>query len=330
MSEGKTNNIEIDMGQFFKTLLKGFKGVLKILVAAFLFYKKKWLLFSILFIIGAVGGYFLEKAFDLNKRYKQEIVLAPNYNTSPYIYGFIESLDTKFKDKPFLKKIALDSIDLLHLKKITLKPIVESTDILDELQLKYNGQNFFKHFMENYSDEAYTEGKYKNFYKHHMLTLVFTNKSANNGNVSKQLLNYLSSNEYYNKTLSLTLKQTQSNLDRNKETLAFVEEYLDKLSKKPFNEDKEIIVVGEESKIPTIASLLDKKENLQNKISFQERVLSLNTKLFDVVEQSSVVRFPIAIYKRAIVLAPILLCVLVSIIFLLKYSSGRIEEFIND
>ncbi|WP_299212965.1 hypothetical protein [uncultured Aquimarina sp.] len=330
MSEEKTNNIEIDLGQFFKSIIKGFKSLLKLLIKALLFYKKKWVLFSILFVAGAIGGYFLEKAFALNKRHKQEIILEPKYDTTSYIYEFVDNLNIKFKDKLFLKEIDLDSTDIKYLKKITLEPIIQSKDVLDELQRTYKGQNFFNQFMDGYEDEALNSEKYKSFFKNHKLTLIFKGGNENNAKVSKQLLGFISSNEYYNKELSLTLKQTKSNLEKNKETLVFVEEYLKKLSKKPFNQNKEIIVVGGDSEIPTIASLLDRKESLMRIISFQEKLLELDTKLFDIIEYGNVVRHPVGIHKRIIVLLPVLLCFFVSIIFLFKNSTGKLENFINN
>ncbi|WP_298542712.1 hypothetical protein [uncultured Aquimarina sp.] len=328
MSE-KTNNIEIDLGQFFKSIIKGFKGLLKLLIKALLFYKKKWILFSILFVTGAIGGYFLEKTFELNKRHKQEIILEPKYDTTSYIYEFVDNLNIKFKDKLFLKEIELDSTDIKELKKISLEPIIQSKDVLDELQRTYKGQNFFNQFMDGYEDEALNSEKYKSFFKHHKLTLVFNGENKNNAKVSKQLLGYVGSNEYFSNELFLTLKQTKSNLDKNKETLVFVEEYLNKLSKNPFNQDKEVIVIGGESEIPTVASLLDKKESLMRTISFQERIVELDTKLFDIVEYSNVVPYPIGIHKRLILLLPVLLCLFVSIIFLFKNSTGKLESFIN-
>lgn len=329
MTKEKTNNIEIDLGQFFKSLVKGLEWLLRVILSAFVFYRKKWILFAILFLGGIGVGYVLEKIFSLNDRYKQEIVLAPVNDTKSYLYDFVESLELKFRDKEFLKKIELDSTDIKYLKKIELEPIKETTDILDALQNKYKGQNFFKHFMENYSDESLKGRKYKAFYRHHKLRFIFKQKSSNNSKISKQLLGYLSSNVYFNKELSLMITQKEKNLERNKKTLVFVEDYLDKLSKNPINEEKEIIVIGEESKIPTITSLLGKKENLMDKITEQERFLELNTKLFDIVESSNVVRFPKRIHKRIIIWFPLSLCFLVSLIFLWKEYSIKLEDFIN-
>ncbi|WP_108802653.1 hypothetical protein [Aquimarina sp. Aq107] len=330
MTQEKTNNIEIDLGQFFRSLVKGLKGLLKLLIKALLFYKKKWILFLILFILGGVGGYFIEEALVLNKRHKQEIILAPKYSTIPYIYDFVENLHIKFKDTLFLKEMDLDSSEIKDLKKIVIEPIIESKDVLDKLQIIYKGQNYFNKFMDGYEDEVLKSEKYKSFFKNHKLTLVFKKENKNNAKISKQLLSFIRGNQYYTKELSLIQKQTKSDLEKNKNTLVFIEDYLDKLNKKPIAQTNEMIVVGDESKIPTITSLIDKKASLLETINDQEKILELDTQLVDVVDYGNVVRDPVAIHKRLIFLLPILLCVLVSFIFLIKNSSRKLENFINN
>ncbi|SEK78121.1 hypothetical protein SAMN04487910_1102 [Aquimarina amphilecti] len=330
MTQEKTNNIEIDLGQFFKSIIKGLKGLLKLLIKALLFYKKKWVLFLILLVLGAVGGYFIEKTLVLNKRHKQEIILAPKYSTIPYIYDFVKNLNIKFKDKLFLKEIDLHSSDLKYLKKVTIEPIIESKDVIDKLQIIYPGQNYFNKFMEGYENEALKSGKYKSFYKNHKLTLVFKNENKNNTKISRQLLSFISKNEYYIKELSLIQKQTKSNLEKNKKTLIFIEDYLDRLNKNPISESKDVIVLGDESKIPTIASLIDKKAFLLGTINDQEKTLELDTNLVDVIDYGNIVRDALGIHKRLIVLLPVFLCFFVSFVFLIKNSSKKLENFINN
>ncbi|MFD2563546.1 hypothetical protein [Aquimarina rubra] len=324
------DNEIIDVKPFFNAIKEGFKGILKTLVAIVLFYKKNIALFAVLLILGAIGGYFLDKKLKITKIFSQEIIIEPKYETNKYIYDFIDGLAKNLNDKAFLEKLQIDSSQVSEIKEITLEPIIQATDVLDGLHVKYGDQDYFHHIIEEYDEKTLEDDKYRDFYKYHRLKFDFNSESSDNKEVSKALLSYIASNEYYNKQLSLQLKQTKRNLEKNKETLLYVEEYLDKLNKNQGKQNKEIVVYAEESEIPTISSLLKRKNDLLNAINQQERTLTLDKELFEVVEYGNIIPQPVGVHKRLLLLLPLILCVGVSMIFLLLNISRRINSFIKD
>ncbi len=332
MNQDQLNNDDeiIDVKPLFKAIKRFFKGILKILVAVLLFYKKNAILFITLIILGAIGGYFLDIKLQISKIYSQEIIMEPKYETNKFLYGFIDGLKRNLKDKVFLEKLGIDSSHVSNIKKITLEPVIQATDVLDELHLKYGDEDFFHHIIEDYDEKTLEDEKYRDFYKYHKLTLYFIKKSSDNSKVSKALLAYILSNEYYNKQLSLELKQAQYNLEKSKETLIYVEEYLDKLIKSQGDPAKEIIIYAEESEIPTISSLLIRKDNLLNTISKQEKTLTLDKELFEIVEYGSIISQPLGIHKRLLLLLPLILCIATSLLFLFLSISRGINNFIKD
>jgi len=138
MSELDINNDDeiIDIKPFLNGIKKAFKSLLKTLISIIVFYKKKAVLFIILFVLGFVGGYFLDKKWNIDKSYRQEIIIQPKYGTQNYIYNFIENIDFTFNDRNFLHTLKIDSTHITNIKKITLEPIIRATDVLDGLHNK--------------------------------------------------------------------------------------------------------------------------------------------------------------------------------------------------
>ncbi|WP_298314793.1 hypothetical protein [uncultured Aquimarina sp.] len=326
-TERKTD--EVNLSYISKSIEKGFKNLLKICISIFLFYKRKWLLFLGLLIVGIIGGYFLDTKLNNVKSYTQDIIIEPKYDSKEFIYDFIVSLKHNLKDAKFLKKINLDSNTVKNLKNVEINPMIRASDVLDNLHKKYGDKEYFYRIIESYDEQTLENDKYRNFYKYHHLVFVFRKEDSNNITISKSILNYLYSNEYYQKVLTQKIKQTEKSLKKNKETLNFIEEYLDKLNKAPIENKNDLIMIGNESEIPTISALLVRKQTLLNIINSQENILTLDDKLFDIVEMGDVVSFGVALHKKMVLRIPLLLFLFLSGIFLLKQLPDRLIKYVN-
>ncbi|WP_299434164.1 hypothetical protein [uncultured Aquimarina sp.] len=320
---------EVNLSYIVRNIVKAFKSVLKIFVSIFLFYKKKWILFVGLLIIGAVGGYFLESKGNYGKRYTQEIIIEPKYDSQEYIYDLVDNLNIKLRDSIFLQKANIDSASIAYFKNAKIEPIIRATDVLKKLHLEYGDKEYFHHIIEQYDAQTLEDERYKNFYKYHRLIFNFKMKNAENTKISENILSYIRSNDYYDKALSWRLKKTKEELDYNKSTVAYIEKYLERLLNNPLEKEDKFIVVGKEEEIPTIASLLARKQSLLNIIRRQEEILTLDNELFSIVEKGDVIFYQAGLLQRMLVRVPILLVFLVSLLFILKQLPSKLIEYIN-
>ncbi len=326
----ENNNDEIDLMQLFGMIKNAFKSFLKLIISIILFYKKKAILFLILIVSGGATGFFIDQARDSNNSYTQEVIIEPKYNSIKYIYDFVEELEESFKDDAFLNKLGIKPENILDVKEITIKPIVKGTDVLDNLQERYNNKEFFKDVMEAYEEDQLKEEGFRDFYKHHKLVFEFNNDNDYNSEITSSILDYIKSNKYYKGIMSLELKQKSINLERNKKSLQFIDRYLSNINNSPSSDSNDVVIIANESESPTIASLLKRKDVLLELINEQERILALDQEIFSFVYYGDIISKQKKLLNRTILITPLLLIGLVSLFYFSRYLSKAVQNFVKD
>ncbi|WP_106793775.1 hypothetical protein [Aquimarina sp. Aq78] len=323
---------ELDLMQVFGMIKGIFKNFLKLIISVIVFYKKKWILFLILLILSGAIGFFIDQNQDTKDNYTQEIIIEPKYDSAKYIYDFVEELENNFKDSVFVNKLGISLNDAKDIKKITIEPVIRGTDVLDNLKERYESREFFKDIMKAYDEDKLKEEGFRDFYKHHKLTINFNKANDNNSRIISSILNYIRSNKYYQEISDLTLKQKKIDIERNKTSLQFIDTYLSNLEKTPLKAENEAIIISSGSELPmvSIASLLQKKELLIDLINDQERVLILDKEIFSFVTYGDVISKRKKLLNRMMILIPILLIGLVSLFYFLRYLNGEIKDFVKD
>ena len=337
MSENTTpqnSSEEIDLNEIFRIIKKFFRKFLRHIVSVILFFKRKAILFFILLVVGLAIGFFIDQNAGTNTSYIQEIIIEPKYDSAKYIYNFIEELEHNFDDHLFLQKLKINPDSIHNLKEIKLIPIIKATDVLDNLQEKYETKEFFNDVIETQleGDELKSE-KYRDLYKQHKLTLRFKNKSEENSKMAASILEYIKSNEHYRKLINFTINQTKVDLEQNKTTLKFVDDYLGKLNEGSQTIDENgVVVVDDTGKtlVLTAASLLQQKEFLIEKINKQEKVLALDRELVSIVSDGGIMLKKRVLVKQMIFTVPIYLIIAVTLFYFIKYLSKEVDDFIKD
>ncbi|TYP76883.1 hypothetical protein [Aquimarina intermedia] len=325
------SNDEIDLGQLFKMIGTFFKRVIRLFIQMLLFFKKKAILLISLFVVGAVAGYFIDNYGETKFEYVQQIVLEPNYESTKFLYDFIEDFkENVVKDEENLKKIGITIEQVENIKEITLEPVVQATAVLDHLQERYNGKDFFKEIMEAYDEEDLQEDRYLEFYKYHRLTFVFKSAGSLNEKFSSTVLDYFKSNTYFKEVANLKIRQYKNHLSQSEASLTFVNEYLKALNNTSSQHtNQQTVVVAEEGKAVTVASLLEQKEELLENISDLERRILLGEQVFATVNYGDIIQQKKSLDKRVLFLLPFVLCGIVIGVYFLKFLFERMNNFAN-
>ena len=320
MSQANQNE-EIDLMQLFAMIKEFFRKALGLLVDAVLFIRRKIVLFLILGLLGGGVGYFMDQFQNKKNSFVQEVIIEPKYKSVEYIYDFVEDLEGNFKDDNYVIDFGLDLELVKNVDKIILNPVVRPEEILTQLQDKES-------FTEDYNEKLLKERKYRNFYKEHKLTLIFKNADPENTKIVEAILNHLKSNEYFKKIVSLELKQIKSEIEQNKKTLVFVNDYLTNLSNNP-NSNEGKIVFASESETPTIASLIKRKEELLSRIRSQEKSLALDNEMYTVIEDTGIISKRKQLAKRMLFIIPLFFVGVAITLYFISFLLKSITNFVN-
>ncbi|WP_025743775.1 hypothetical protein [Aquimarina pacifica] len=325
-------NDEIDLIQIFKIFKRVFRNFVKAIISVFRFYRKKAILFLILIVLGVGLGVFIDKYKESGDEYLQDVIIEPKYNSTKYVYDFIEELEDNIGDEAFLKKLKVSPDAVENLKEVTIEPVVKGTDVLDNLQERYENKEFFKDVMTAYDEDKVEEEGFRDFYKHHKLTFSFKNKNLENSKISDAIIQYLMTNDYYVKKASLVIQQNKVSLKENKETLKLVNEYLEKLSNNPPRKEDNVVVIqnNEDTPITTIAYLFNQKETLMETIDSQERILELDKDVITIVDYGDIISIKKVLVNRTLFLIPLLLFGFTSMFYFLKYLSKSAVNFAKE
>lgn len=312
------NSEEIDLGMVFKSLGNFFKNILKLIFSIILFYKRKWILFVGLMIIGIIGGYIWDQRFS-KEVYTQDVILEPNFESTVYLYDFIDNFNQNFGNVDFLKSLGINQEKVKNLKKINIEPIIQHTDLIDYFKKVYSERDTH-HVMEELEPRLLENVKYRKFYKFHKLTFLFVGENENNERIAEFVLEKFRSNAYLQKKLSYEIDALSYNIKENKESLNFINKYLDRLNGESSEKEEQVVVFASEKDIPTVSSLLRQKDVLLEKIDELEEEFVLKKSLFSVLDFGELLNKTRSGLRKKIVLLPFLLIGVASLVFFLNHS----------
>ncbi len=208
---------EVDLSQVSAKINQGFRNIGTLIFNAFHFLYKNALILLVLFIAGAVLGYFNDKS---NKVYNHEIIVIPNFESTDYLYGKIELINSKIKEG-----------DTVYLKNLGLKyPKRISTLKIESIIDPYN---FIRNREENFEllklmaadgniDKVMKDGITSKNYTYHRITFS-TKGKASHSNTIEPLLKSFNDNAY--------LKTIQENIIYNtKQKIAYNEQTLNQIN----------------------------------------------------------------------------------------------------
>ncbi len=138
--EPKTNstssNDEIDLGQLFQMIGRGFNRIFRGLLSVFLYFKRNAIILVVLAILGALTGFGLNQI--VSKKMKSEVIVSPNLESKNYLYDVVAELQAniKAKDTVFFKSLGID-VEKLKDFEIEVTPVSGSNKKNLETEMKY-------------------------------------------------------------------------------------------------------------------------------------------------------------------------------------------------
>lgn len=205
---------EIDLALVSKKINNFFQGINASIFRGIQFFIRNWVIVLILVLVGFGLGMFLD---NTQKRYEHEIIVAPNFGSTDYLYAKIDLINSKIKenDTLFLKE-TVGVKQPKSLKFIEIKPI---TDIYKLIENKPENFELIKLMADNGDIKKIIEDNLtsKN-YRYHRISVA--TDDLNGDKITKSLLNFLNETEYYKKIQEAKLINVKEKMIQNDTTIS--------------------------------------------------------------------------------------------------------------
>ena len=222
-------NQEIDLFQISKKIGNLFQELNAFIFRCIHFFIKNGVLILILLIVGFGLGYYLDKN---QKKYDHQIIVAPNFKSTDYLYSKVDLLSSKIseKDTQFLKSIGIQ--DPSQLTKISIEPIVDVYKLISR-----NAQNFeLLELLAQNGDlktivKESTTGKNYNYHT----IILSTNGVMQQKDVVDPIMNYLNTSSYFKEIQKISVGNIEQKIKEKETTIVQIDGILNSFSNRTGN-----------------------------------------------------------------------------------------------
>lgn len=260
---------EIDLLFLFNKLKGLFTSFCLIIfrVIQFLFHYKIVLL--ILLVLGISLGYALDKI--LPKKYKTEILIIPNFNSTEYLYSEIENISSNYLIKRRENKLLEDLVNIKLAPVIDIKSFLNNYENKEFLKLlSDNGQNF-EDFI---NDESISK-----INKFHLITIT-TNSEKNSESIVKLILEDLNNSNYFNQRKLIESKNLEFKKNQLIKSIEQINSILDKLGSEEQFSQKNDVSINTYDQINSIIDL--KKIYVDELATIEMKLVEFNQVIYPV------------------------------------------------
>ncbi|RAR49712.1 hypothetical protein [Flavobacterium lacus] len=259
-SANNSDNQEIDLTQIAQKVNGIYESLLNRLFRFILFIKRNFILLTVLFIIGAGLGFYLDKKV---KSYDHQIIVSPNFGSIDYLYAKVDLLQSKISegDTVFLKEIGIKNTKKFG--KIEIKPIIDVYKFIEN-----NKENFelIKLLAEDGNIDKVVENTLtsKN-YQYHLISFK-TSKLTSENETVQPLLNFLNESDYFKQMQKEYLNNVQIKMQANDTTISQIDGLLNQFKNRMnSNHSDKLIYFNENTQLNDV---INTKDNLLKEQSY--------------------------------------------------------------
>ena len=321
------NSDEIDLGQLFRLIGKGFNNLFKAFLKLFLYFKKNALILLALVVVGAGIGYGLNQI--VSKKLKTEVIVKPQMESKNYLYDVIDEIQANIKSKntEFFKSIGIENIDYNGLDVSISRVNVDTSSDADKQYLELL-QSFDD--TEAITDIVRAELQNKSSYNHR---ITFFYKDAELGeDFAKKVMVYINNNSYFDGLLEIYRANAESRIEENKRLLEQVDLIIANYSKKmaqqeDFTGNDRIVLDNQET--VNITGLFNLKNNLIQDIEAKKIELEQRSNIIRVINLGQTQEVKKSFFGKNLVLIPLLFVGLYFLFSFLKYLNIKSEQLLK-
>lgn len=257
---------EIDLGQLFELIKKGFDNLFRKFLRIFVYFKKNIIKLGILIVIGVGIGFLMNKLIP--KKLKTEVIVKPNFESKEYLYATVDEIASNIlaKDTLFFKAMDIDVTELANFS-VVIEPIEEVE--LDNEIIEQNTK--YLEILQNYqSNEAILKVIKSEILRNsepiHRITFYF--KNAKNGEeYARKMMNYINSNAYFKELQQVSVQNAETRIKKNNDLINQIDGLISSYSQNLANREgaksqSQGMVLFDNENSLNIPNLLGLKNNL--------------------------------------------------------------------
>ncbi|NNJ89038.1 MAG: hypothetical protein HKP53_06525 [Eudoraea sp.] len=327
--ELKTNNTssndEIDLGQLFQMIGRGFNRIFRGLLSVFLYFKRNAIILLVLVILGAATGFGLNQI--VSKKMKTEVIVSPNLESKNYLYDVVAELQANIKaeDTVFFRSLGVD-VENLKSFEIEVAPVSGASKKNLETEMKY--LELLQGFENSgaISDIVRAEILDKSSLDQR---ITFYYKDATLGDkYARIFMDYINSNAYYKEIVKTYTENAQDRIRQNDSLVKQINVLIANFSRKMLTESTATegrIVLDNEQQL-NVPQLFTLKNDLIRDTESKKIELERRKDAITIINFGKPQEIIKSIYKKNIVLFPLIFIGIFFLFSFLKYLNKRAME----
>lgn len=201
---------EVDLTFISRKINNFFQGISTSIFKGIQFFVRNWIIVSILVLAGFGLGIFLDST---QKSYEHQIIVAPNFGTTDYLYAKVDLINSKIKedDTLFLK----NNVGILQPKNLKLIEVKPVADVYNFIKNKPENFELIKLMAEDGDIKKVLEDNMTSKNYTYQTIILLTKKKTSEEELIKPLLKYLNTSDYYSKIQKEVYKNIESKMKQN-------------------------------------------------------------------------------------------------------------------
>ena len=327
--EPKTNNTssndEIDLGQLFQMIGRGFNRIFRGLLSVFLYFKRNTIILVVLAILGALTGFGLNQI--ISKKMKSEVIVSPNLESKNYLYDVVAELQANIKaeDTLFFRSLGID-VEKLKDFEIEVAPVSGANKKNLETEMKYlellqtfeNSGAISDIVRAEILDKSSLDQRITFFYK----------DPALGDKYARIFMDYINSNTYYKEIVKTYTENAQGRIKQNDSLVQQINTLIANYSSKMLSENTATegrIVLDNEQQL-NVPQLFSLKNELIRDTESKRLELERRKDAITIINFGKPQKIIKPLYKKNIFLFPLIYIGIFFLISFFRYLNKKATE----
>ncbi|MGB5316010.1 MAG: hypothetical protein WBN56_08400 [Robiginitalea sp.] len=323
---------EIDLGQLFNLIGKGFQKVFRAFLRVYLYFKRNIFWFAGLGILGVLTGYLINQFIE--DKLKLEVIVNPTtddtnylFDTRVYLYDIVDEIQSRIeaRDTAFFRSLGLDAdkvkgfeIDIAPLRYQDKEVLEDQIGILDAL----------KEFGNSAAISEILESQFRNKTKKDQRITFYFKETTPGKDYAGKIMGYINSNPYYQGLLQIQEDNAEKRIQRNdslyRQIDLLIENYTEKMAREQTGSQGQFTLENQESL--DVPSLFELKNQLIEDTELKKLELQMTRDPITIVNFGNPHKLDKQLFQKDIIFYPLLFMALFLLISLIRYLNRRTKE----